>query len=321
MASLTTYRRTLAPLLGVFETGTADAGASSTTQLVSTTGLASGARLKSTAFAESLFDGKWLYLPGAAADDRSRLIKPSGGYDPTTGALLPDQPWSADPDLLADRTFEVTSLFSGPDLNALLNAALKRIFVVRDLTLTVAHQNVRKHQLNAGATWLKSHAWVYQLGHLAAGESWTGTATVPATDPYCRRKTGKGYDRAGEVWIEGPAWLPTDTVYALCACRAYDLCRPAAGTFGAQSGLALETDEAPVDETWLAWVAIVEAKNALDHLERVGEATAEALRSRQMAAARVSELTRRYWDEPERTFRPTPTYIGSARPGTGRRRW
>lgn len=322
MPSLTTYRRTIAPLIGVFETGTADAS-STTSQLVCTTTLASGAQFTSSAFPASLYNGKWIYLPGAAADDRSRLLKTSAGYDPTNGYALPDKDWGASVGGLSDRTFEITSVFSGPDLNALVNAALQKMFVLRDLTVTVTSQNVRRHQLNAAAPWLKSAAWVYQLGHLGTGESRDGTALVPATDPYRRLKWGDLEDRAGEVWVTGPTWLPTDTVYALCACRAYDLCRPAAGTYGAQSGLSLETDEAPVDAEWLAWVAIAEAANRLDHLERTGEATQQALASRRMAAERVSSLTKQWWRPPDRTFRPRPVYAGPALAGVRgwRRRW
>lgn len=323
MATLTTYRRTLAPLLGVFEQGTADASGSTTSALLCTTGLASGARLKSSAWTASLFNGKWVYMPGAASDDRSRLVKPDDGYDPTTGALAVDQAYSADPDTLSDRTFEITSLFSGPDLNALVNAALQKVFVVRDLTFTVAGDNVRKHQVNASASWLRSWTWIYQLGHLQTGESWAGTATLAATDPYRRVKHGAGYDLGDQVWVEGPqlGWRTTDTVYARCACRAYDDCKPSAGAFGDQSGLSLETDEAPVDATWLAWVAIAEAKNRLDHLESIGQATEDAMRSRAMASARVSELTRRYWTEPARTFRPAMTYVGPTMARRGGRRW
>lgn len=293
----------------MYEKGTSDAGASSTTRLVSTTSLDSGASLKSSAWSASLYNGKWLYMPGAAAADKSRLIKADSGYDPTNGYLDVDLAWGADPDTLSDRTFEITSLFSGTDLNTLLNEALKNIYVLRDLTFTVSHQNVRKHQVNSSASWLKSWTWIYQLGHLATGESWPGTSTLVATDPYKRVKHGTGYDRAGEVWVEGPSWLTTDTVYALCACRAYDLCRVSGGSYGGQSGLSLETDEASVDEEWLAWVAIAEAHNRLAHLETIGQATEEAMRSRRMTSERVSSLTRDWWVEPERTFRPERTLI------------
>lgn len=318
MASLTTYRRTLAPLLGEMEVGAADAGASIAV-LGCATALQSGARVRSTVLPASYFRGKWLHRPNAAqAGDRDRLI---ATYDPINGYLYPDEPWTLSP---GGEAFEILSLFSGADLNALVNTALKRLFVRRDLTFSPAHQNVRRHQLNAAAPWLQTAAWVYQLGHLQTNESRDGTVSLPATDPYRRTVRGEVEDRAGEVWVVGPSWQATDTVYALCACRAYDLCRPAAGTYGSQSGLSLETDEAPVDPEWLAWAAVTAAADRLDHLEATGQATQEALASRRMAAERVSALTRRWWHEPERTVRPRPTYVGSAFPvgaRRGGRRW
>lgn len=305
MATLTTYRRTLAPLLGVYEQGTATAASSSVTQLVCTSSLESGASLLSSAFSESLFNGKWLYMPGAAADDRSRLIKTSGGYEPSEGALLVDRAWGADPDTLDDRTFEITSLFSGTDLNALINKALKKCWVVREFTFTVSHANIRRHNLATGQTWLKDWRWVYQLGHLATGESRVGTSTIQQTDPFSRRKTGKLYNRPDGVWIEGPSWLTTDTVYVLAACPAYDLCRATSGgTFGDVSGLSGEAYESPAAEEWVAWRAILEAKDMLDHLEREGVATKEALQARAMAHARAVALGKMYFQPPERTMVP-----------------
>lgn len=313
MASLTTYRRTLAPLLGEMEVGAADAGASIAV-LGCATALQSGARVRSTVLPASYFRGKWLHRPNAAqAGDRDRLI---ATYDPINGYLYPDEPWTLSP---GGEAFEILSLFSGADLNALVNTALKRLFVRRDLTFSPAHQNVRRHQLNAAAPWLQTAAWVYQLGHLQTNESRDGTVSLPATDPYRRTVRGEVEDRAGEVWVVGPSWQATDTVYALCACRAYDLCRPAAGTYGSQSGLSLETDEAPVDAEWLAWAAISgPMADRLAHLEATDQANQRALQARQMAASRFSLLTREHLRVPDRTLWPRPTWIGPALPGRRR---
>jgi hypothetical protein len=317
MPTLTVLRRTLAPLLGTFERGTADAGAlSTTTQLCCTTGLASGARFKSSVLSSSLYEGKWLYRPDAvdagpapAADDRDRLIDT---YAPTSGIATIDDAWSAAPD---DEVFEITSLFSGTDLNALVNAALKKVWVVREFTFTVSHANVRRHNLTTAAPWLGSWRWIYQIGHLQTGESRTGTATLQMTDPFTRPKTGTGEDLDGNVYIQGPelSWQTTDTVYVKAACPAYDFCRASwAGDYGDRSGLAAEAHEAAVDAEWVAWRAILEAKDVLDALEQSGRATQEAQRSRAMAHARAYALGKRYFQPPDRTFTPPRISIAPA---------
>lgn len=312
MASLTTHRRTLAPLVGEYEQGTADAGASTTSRLVCTTGLLSGARVKSTQFSASQFEGKWLYLPGAAADDRSRLVT---NYDPTNGYLDPDQDWAADPDGLADRTFEITGLFSGPDLNALVNEGLKRCFVEVEVTLAVLSTQTTRHDLTAAAPWLTVPDWVYQVGELAAGESRT------QTDPFRRVRRGRVVHEGATVYLEGWGFPTTSTVYVRAIKPAYAHCRPAAGTFGAQSGLALETDEAPVDPAWVAWAAVLAAADRLDHLEATDQAAQRALRSRQVAAARFSLHTREQFVPPRRTFVPV-TDVGASPGGRrGSRGW
>ena len=309
---LTTYRRQVAPLLGVYEQGTADAGASSTTQLVCTTGLASGARLKSATFPASLFNGKWLYMPGAAADDRSRLIKADAGYDPTNGYLLPDQAWSADPDTLSDRTFEITSLFSGPDLNALVNLALARCLLVVEFTFTVASTLTRRHDLTSSASWLTRPEWVYQVGVLASGES------RDQVDPFVRTRYGTVHKDGATVYLEGPTFNTTDTVYVKAVKSAYDHCAAAATpTAFTQSGLSAEADVAVPDPIWVAWAAMVEAEKKLAHLEQAGQATAESMRSRAVAAAMFSHLTAQNFTEPRRTLRPL-SYLGTSVGGRSR---
>jgi hypothetical protein len=312
--NLTQYRRALAVLVGVYEQGTADAGASSTTQLVCTTGLLSGARLKSTTFAASLFNGKWLYLPGAAADDRSRLIDAAGGYDPAAGTLVPDQPWAVDPDTLSDRTFEITSLFSGPDLNDLVNEGLQRCHLVVDTTFQTADNRTTHHDLTAAMPWLADERHVLQVGELAAGE------VRGRTDPFNRTRRGQvRADGTGTLYLDGPSFPTTSTVYVKAIKRAYAHCRPVGGVYGAQSGLSLETDEAPLNTEWVAWGAVMAGADRLAHLESVGQAGAEAMRSRQMAAARFSLKTHEYFRPPRRTLEPL-TYIGST-PGWRRAGW
>jgi len=305
--SLRSFRRCAAPLLGVFETGVCDVGADATTgQLACTSALGSGARFKSSVLPASYFRGKWLHRPDAvnrgpapAADDRDRLI---ASYTPADGFLTPDDAWAAAPD---GEVFEITSLFSGADLNALVNEALKRLWVVVEVTLSSPiSSNVRLHDLTTDCPFLTNPRWIYQVGHLESTEDRVGTTTLAYTNPFDRPQTGRAYSRLGRVVLEGPSWTTTQTPYVLLVAPADALCTPTGGDFGDQTGLALEDDEAPVDERWLAWRVILEAADRLDYFEKTASATQEALRSRQMAATRFQALTRANLVVPERTFTP-----------------
>ena len=300
MASLTTYRRTLAPLLGAFFRGTADATGNTTSRLAVTSLCAfTGLPFQSSINSDQLFIDKWLgRQAAAAAADRDRQI---ATYTPASGFLDPDDAWTNAP---TSEAFEITSMFSQTKLNAFVNEGLKRCWATREFTFTVSHANVRQHNLASGQTWLRDYRWVYQLGHLATGESRIGTSTVAQTDPFSRWKTGKGYNLPGQAWIEGPSWLTTDTVYALAISPAYNLCRVTGGTYGGQNGLTLESDEAPVDEYWVAWAAVLAAADEIGHLVADGQATKEAREARSIAASRFTRLTAEYFQPPRRTFRP-----------------
>jgi hypothetical protein len=297
MATLAVYRRSLAPLCGVFEKGTADAGANSLTQLVCTTSLDSGASLKDASFPASLFNGKWLYMPGAAADDKSRLIRADGGYDPSNGYLIPGRAWGADPDTLTDRTFEITSLFSGTDLNTLVNEGLKKCFVVVEFTFSVASTSTTRHNLTTTSAWLTKPQWVYQIGKLSSSQSRT---EVNPFDYVYRGKAPQGDGSA--VYLEGVSFSTTDTIYVKAIKPAYYHCRANGGTFGEQTGLSLETDECSVDAEWVAWAAIVAGQKRLAHLERQGQATQESMAARAIASAEFLKYARLNFTPPRRTF-------------------
>lgn len=297
MATLATYRRTLGPLLGVFEQGTADAGSNSLTTVVCTTALASGASLKEPSFTAAMFNGKWLYMPGAAADDKSRLIKATSGYEPSSGTLTVGRAFSADPDTLSDRTFEITAMFSGTDLNTLIGEGLKKCFVVVEFTFTVASSSTRRHNLTTTASWLTKPQWVYQIGKLSSSQS---RDEVNPFDYVYRGKAPQGDGSA--VYIEDVAFATTDTIYVKAIKPAYFHCRPTAGTFGAQSGLSLETDEAPCDAEWVAWAAIVAAEKRLARLEQGGRVSQEAMASRAIAAGEFAKHRTLNFHPPRRTF-------------------
>jgi hypothetical protein len=305
MPTLTTFRRTAAPLLGTFEYGTADA-ASTTSRLVCTTTSQNGFPFRSSTASSGLFKDKWLYRPEAVLPaDQSRSI---ATYTPTSGYLDPDDDWTNAPD---GEEFEVLGLFSGPELNGLVNLALKDLWVVVDVTFTVANSQYRRHSLATAAPWLTNPAWVYQVGQLQTG------LDPLIYDPYAVTRRGKAVQTNGVVYLEGPTFPTSDTVYVKAIAPAYAYCRASGGTFGEQSGLVLETDEAIVDETWLAWRTVVKAEERLRQFEKTGQADAKAMQSLSMAAAKFSDQTRQRYQEPRRTFIEL-SYIGSGHPRRGR---
>lgn len=306
VATLTDYRRALAALLGEVEVGTADAGPA-TTVIGVATALASGARVRSTVLPASLFRGKWLHRPDATnANDRDRLI---ATYDPIAGYLYPDEPWSVSP---GGEVFEILGLFSGSDLNGLVNEGLKRCFLVVEVTFATASNQDTRHDLSSVAPWLTVPEWVYQVGELAPGE------TRARTDPFRRVRRGTVARDGAALYLEGPSFPTTSTVYVRAIKPAYHHCAAAATpTAFAQDGLLAEDDVAVADPTWVAWAAVLAAADRLDHLERTGQASQEALRARQMAASRFGLHARERFVPPRRTLVPL-TFVGPALSG---RRW
>ena len=308
MATLTTYRRTLAPLLGSYDLITAaSSGSTTTAQLACTTLSANGVSLISTVLSASEYKDKWMYRPAASASyDVSRLIVL---YTPGSGILKADATWTNAP---TSEAVEILGLFPGTQLNLFVNEALKRCWLTVEFTFTTSSSQTRRHSLATDAAWLTDPRWVYQVGELASGESRS------QIDPFRRMRRGLAHKDGNVVYIEGPSFPTSSTVYVKAIKPAYSHCAAAATpTTFTQSGLSAESDVATVDPEYVAWGAVIVAMDTLDSMERAGTATQEALQSRRMAAARFTHLMRTNFQEPERTFRR----IENIQPTVGQRRW
>ena len=305
MPTQTTYRRALAPLLGPLERGTATSGSTATSSLVCTGASHTGLRFKSSFQGSSRFKGKWLHRPAAAnANDLDRLISLD---TPSTGTFTVEDAYTAAAYTGgAGEAFEISSLFSGTKMNALVNEGLKRCFVVVEFTFTVVSALTKRHDMTTTtAPWLTDPDWVLQVGTLPTG------TTRNQADPYRRRVRGEATKDGPTVYLEGPGFATTDTIYVKALKPAYDHCRASAGTFGDRSGLAAETHEAPVDELWVAWAAVLAGQDELDALLAGDGATKEGREARAVAAGRFSSKTAEQLQIPERTFVPAPTYLGT----------
>lgn len=301
MATLTVHRRTLAPLLGMHERFTASSGANNTTgQIECTTASHTGLRFKSTVNARSLLEDKWLFRPSAAAaGDKDRRIDT---YTPSSGLATSDDAWTNAP---TSEAFEIDGLVSGTEMHEWLNEGLKLCFVVVEFTFTVASSTTKRHDLSTANSWLTDPKWIYQVGSIASSDSRGNYDEIP------NQRRGSAWKDGATVYVGG-SFSTTDTMYVKAIKPAYYHCKTSAGSYGGQSGLALETDESPIDEFWLAWAAVLVGRNRLDTLLQTDAATKEARESRAMAAARFRDLREKNLDLPERTFVSLPSIVGPA---------
>ena len=232
-----------------------------------------------------------LYRPNAILEeDRNRYVMT---YDPPSGTITPDFIW-ANPmvppnsgttyqyleahtygDLESytyemlegitltgpGETFEVLGPFDAPTMHKLINDGLKQCWLVVDVVCT-AVEGVSRHDLGQVAPWLQDPNHVRQAGVLSAGiDPW-------AQDPFDAIVYGQ-VERDGGTLIfntNGRTFNSGDQIWLRCYKRAFDHCRQAGGNYGDQSGLVLETDEAPIERDWLASSALVIAWRRFAHL-------------------------------------------------------
>ncbi len=286
MTTLTTYRRALAPLVGPYLLSAAVTG-STTTSLLDT-----AYPVKSLLDQSTLYEGYWLYRPSAAAaGDRTRVVY---DYTPSTGALTPDLAWTNAP--ANAEAYELHGMFDPAVLNTCINEALKRCWIPVETTLTPTAEQDR-HSLST-ITWVTAPEQVRQVGYLLTGED------RDEVNPYQRAIRGwAGLDGA-TVYINHPGrtFLTTTTLYLLCLKRAYDHCKVTAGSYGGQSGLSLETDEAPVAVEWVVAGAMVEAWRRYSQLLEAS-ANQRMIMSRSEAAAEFTRQTRLNFTLPQQKFR------------------
>jgi hypothetical protein len=302
MPTLRDYRRAVAPRLGPYAQGTADA-ASTTTVLA-----CPAWPFKSSLAQDDLWADQYLFRPGAGAEDRTRVVATA---TVATGQYAPDLAWTTAPD---GEVFEVHGvvppvLDGVSDLHALINEALRTCVVVGEVTLAPV-AGATRHSLALAAPWLEEPSWVHQVGYLSAQE------IREEVDPFRRALRGEAYKDGGTVYVQhgAHALSPADTLYVRLLKPGSADCRAAGGAWGTQTGLVLESDEAPVPVEWVVAATLVQAWLRLANVlapadsQRAGTELAKA-------AAQAARFQRNYLEahRPKRTLRPLLAW--------GPRRW
>ena len=303
MPTRTQYRQQAAQEAGRYWSGTSDATAS-TAQLDDTA-------LLSSLSINDLYVDYWLYIPGAGAEDQVRTVSLYTPSVSSTGRLTNDRAWSAT-SVPTSVAYELHGMFDPRDMHTYINDGLKRCFVEVEITVTPTAQATR-HDLTTANTWLTKDSWVRQVGYLTTGE------TRANVDPY-RGRVVRGYAEklSNLVYMVTPnrTFSSSETIYVKCCKPAYFHCRASGGTFGDQSGLAAETDEAVPTVEWVAWAALAEASR-----RGFTSPNTEAQKLWSDREGRFAQLFNQARAEechlPARTFRPV-IYVGVGRYGRGR---
>ena len=240
MPTLQDYRRATARTIGTLEIGTASSGSGTGVGQVTIT----SHPFKSSILSDHLKD-KWLHRPERTlAADADRIC---ATHTPTTGVLTNDLDWSDDPD---GEVIEAMSPVSGTDLNRYCNDGLKRVFSVEEFSFVVSDTDENRHNLTATADWLENGDHVYQVGTLN-----TTTDDRDEVNPFDRIVWGRTETNAGKVWLIGPRFSTSQTIYVKCIRSHYSLCRASGGTFGDQDGLTNEDDESAATLDQVRWAA------------------------------------------------------------------
>ena len=329
MPTLAQYRRSVAvesgPYVGPESYEVRATSGSDTTVLV-----CSQYPIRSGIPQNDLYVERPLFRPDATrSEDRHRYVMT---YDPPTGTLTPDLPWTVPPiaqpggsdyesieaftyggletalyedleDLgtagIGER-FEILGPFDVPTLHQLINDGLKQCWMVVDVPcLPVA--DTSRFDLSLVAPWLQDANHVRQAGVLTVDED------PSKTDPFQRRVYGT-VERDGGTFIFNTgarSFNANDVLYLRCYKRAYDHCRPAGGSYGDQVGLELDTDEAPIERDWLASSALTVGWRRFGHiLEPI--ANQRLIRDQVTAATWFADRARQHFTAvaPSLTFRP-----------------
>ena len=281
-----------------------------------------------------LYTDRPLYRPNAAqSTDKHRYVM---SYDPPTGTLVPDQPWTLTPiSPASNRTYEGLEVFPYMDLEAftyecldgtgvscpnngtigerfeilgpwdvptmhqLINDGLKQCWLVVDVVCTTV-EGVTRHDLRDVAPWLQDANHVRQAGWLAPGVNpWEQDPFETIVYGTVERDGGTFIFNTGtRTFGEG------EQLWLRCYKRAYDHCRAAGGTFGDQVGLTEETDEAPIDRDWATSSALLVGWRRFAHLLETG-ANQRLIRDQASAAVWFSDRTHQHFSAvaPQLLFR------------------
>jgi|GEM_PF-5533094 len=266
------YRRQFLKLVGPFETGTAD-NSSDTSRLVCTSNI-----FKSTTASSGTWKDKWLTRPSASTStDKYRTVYE---YDPDNGYLSPDLTWTNAPD---GETFEI-GIISGELADAMVTEALKSILTPTEFTLSVADYDYNRHSLAAVATWLTQPHQVRQVGTLTSGQDRN------EVNPYARLIQGEVQRISGVLYLVGPKFVSTETVYVAAHKPAYYDCSATGGSYGSQTGLSAESDIAIPPVELVAQLAILRMLEREEYLDTVKMGHAERMARRHLASVRFRNL-------------------------------
>jgi hypothetical protein len=279
-----------------------------------------------------------LYRPSAAqSHDQHRYVM---AYDPPTGTITPDLAWVYPPastgagnsygflegytygdmevflyeDLeglgtagLGER-FEILGPFDVPTTHRLINDGLKQCWLVVEVACLPTYLKSR-HNLSVVCPWLQDPNDVLQVGTLKDYQD------RDLTDPFENVVRGMVERDGGDFYLNTgtTTFVDDDVLWLRVLKRAYDHCRVAGGVFGQQSGLVLETDEAPCERDWVSSSALVIAWRRYAHLLEP-QANQRLVRDQAAAAAWFTDRCREHFTAPlpQRTLR-RKRYFGPPR--------
>lgn len=285
--TLKQIRQFAASEAGKFVAGTADS-TSTTSTLIDLTW-----PVNSSVAGAGLYKDYYVYTSASAAADQMRRVKT---YTGTGGLLAVDTAYGVKP--AGGDPYELHGMFPpiGNDkLNWLtfINDGLKNCYIPVEVSFNPANNTDNRQSLATAAPWLSDPMLVRKAGLLSSGQSRS------INDPY----RVYGMDGWANCEMDGTTiylntwprtFQTTDTIYLWCLKPIYYHCAPAAGSYGSQSGLALETDVAPLDNVeWGAYAALVEAWRRMLQLADISE-NQRLSASLQAAVAYFNEFSPEY---------------------------
>jgi hypothetical protein len=275
-----------------------------------------------------------LYRPNALQQtDRYRYVM---SYDPPTGTLTPDLPWTvaalsppgsrtyddlsafpymdlqpysyecldgtgvdcANGGSIGER-FEILGPWDVPTMHKLINDGLAQCWLVVDVEC-IPTVGATRHDLRLVAPWLQDANHVRQVGWLGAGMDRN------IDDPFVSLVYGEVERDGGTFYLNTGfrTFNDGDRLFLRCYKRAYDHCRAAGGVFGEKSGLVAESDEAPIEVDWLASSALVIGWRRFGHLLEPA-ANQRLIRDQATAAAWFNDRTHQHFSavQPQLLFR------------------
>jgi hypothetical protein len=251
--------------------------------------------VNSSIAASGTYKDYWLYRPGAlAAGDKVRYVKT---YTGTGGKLDPDTNWTNAP--TNGEAYELHGMFP-PVGNAnsswltLINDGLKSCLVPIEYSFNPANSTDSRFSLATVAAWLTDPWLVRKVGVLSGGVSRS------ANDPYVIRPlTGAAICELDGVTVYLNAYpmtfATTDTIYLTILTPAYYAIQAnGVGSF-TQTGMALETDVAPLDNVELgAYAALVEGWRRFGQVLDMSGGAPRSVNSLVDAVAKFNEFSPEY---------------------------